>query len=198
MPETLKDVLTVHLTMPMWLRSKQAGANLLLQLLKHTTNGWKVWRQIKTGEPVTRLDLRGGPTIYARPKEDNVYRLFWEIMVERSYTTRDFYWPMPDHTIVDIGANIGVFALECQRIAPGVRIHAVEPSPGTFAQLQQNLLYNRLDASITPYRLAVSDHHGSPYLKPGAETSAHQELISSGNGDPIPCVTLDKLFTRAH
>lgn len=45
-------------------------------------------------------------------------------------------------TVVDIGANIGVFGARVLSAVPGGDVHyyAVEPCPSTFKLLQQNLL----------------------------------------------------------
>ena len=40
--------------------------------------------------------------------------------------------------ILDIGANVGSFALWAERRWPGSRIRSFEPNPGTFALLQRN------------------------------------------------------------
>lgn len=40
--------------------------------------------------------------------------------------------------ILDIGANVGSFALWAERRWPGSRIHSYEPNPGTFAFLKRN------------------------------------------------------------
>jgi len=183
-------------TLSQWFRSKRAGVNALVQLLRHLTNGWEVWRQLKRGSPITRLTLRSGPTIHARP-EDSAFGLFWEIFVDRCYLGRDFYHPKPGDTVVDLGANIGVFVLQCQHTTPGVRVHAVEPNPPTFAQLKHNLADNRLEHSVAVYPLAISGNHGSLYLKQGVPVSGHQQLLTSGDGDPIPCITIEGLFAHA-
>lgn len=41
-------------------------------------------------------------------------------------------------TILDIGANVGSFALWAQLRWPGSKIHCYEPNPGTFAYLERN------------------------------------------------------------
>jgi FkbM family methyltransferase len=186
----------MHLALSRWFRSKRGGANLLFQLLLRLSNGWEVWREVKATKPVTKLALRRGPIISARP-EDQAVSLFWEIFVDHCYTRRNFYLPRFGDTIVDLGANIGVFSLHCQHIAPGVRIHAVEPNPSAFAQLQKNLAHNNLGSSVATYSIAVSDRSGVLYLKPGVAISGHQELVASGDGKPIPCVKLEDFFALA-
>ncbi len=187
---------TGRLTIREWLGSKRSGATVLFQLLKHLENGWDVWRRRRRGQPVARLALRGGPPIHARPEDDGI-GLFGEIVVQRCYTQPWFYRPRPTDTVVDVGANVGCFVLECQHRAPGIRVHAVEPNPSTFEQLLENVKRNELQTVVTAYQLAVSDQRGSLYLEPGGYTTGHQGLTRSGDGQPVRCETLDDLFARA-
>ena len=146
-------------------------------------------------EAVPSLSLRHGPTVFARPQDDAV-GMFLEIVAGRCYTRRAFYRPTPSDTVVDIGANIGVFALECHRQAPGIRVHAVEPHPGTCAQLRLNVERNQLGDTIAVHELAVADCAGLMYPTPGVSTSGHQSLTREGNGTGIPTVALHELFDR--
>ncbi len=65
-------------------------------------------------------------------------------------------------SIVDIGANVGVFTLRAAQLFPGVRISAFEPSPVAYEQLVQNVRANPALSKIDTHRLAVlgsSDVH---------------------------------------
>ena len=56
----------------------------------------------------------------------------------------------------DVGANVGSFAMYAA-LGRGVRVHAFEPNPFTFATLVRNLALNRLSEGVSPYCLALSD-----------------------------------------
>ncbi len=183
-------------TLSTWLRGKRAGVRVLLGLVRHVHNWREVWRCRKRRQAVERIALRRGPTIFGRATDD-AFGLFWEIVVERNYTHRWFYRPRRGDTVVDLGANIGVFALECQRLAAGVRVLAAEPNPQTFRQLRRNVDANGLDGTVHAWPVAVGRERRPLYLKPGADTSGHQELVPEGAGEPIPCETLDDFFARA-
>jgi FkbM family methyltransferase len=170
-------------------------ARILPRLLTRLENGMEVWRDFRAGRQPARLVLRGGPTIHLR-EQDEGFALFWEIYVDNCYLRPGFYRPAPGDTILDLGANIGVFSIQCQHAATGVRIHAVEPNPATFGQLRLNVSANRLDAAISTYNLAVSDAEGTLYLEE-AGFAGHQALNAAGRGVPVPCVTLDQLFATA-
>lgn len=178
------------------LRGKWAGARVLAQLLRHTQNGWEIRRRRKRHTSVERIALRRGPTIHAR-RDDDLFALFWEIVVQQHYTRPWFYRPRAEHTVVDLGANIGVFALACQRLAPGITVHAAEPNPDTYGRLRHNVERNGLDGVVHTYQLAVGRQRGTLYLKPGATVTGHQQLTAGASGTPIPCETLDGLFGRA-
>lgn len=63
----------------------------------------------------------------------------------------------PGMTVLDIGANIGYYALmELQLIGPGGQLIAVEPSPSNVALLKKNLALNG-HQGIEVHQLAVSD-----------------------------------------
>lgn len=66
----------------------------------------------------------------------------------------------PGMTVLDIGANIGYYALmELALIAPGGRLIAVEPSPANVELLKRNLALNGR-AGVEVHQAAVSDTIG--------------------------------------
>ncbi len=56
-------------------------------------------------------------------------------------------------TVLDVGANIGMFALAAHRAASGVRIHAFEPNPATVACLRRNLTRYGVHGQVHPHAL---------------------------------------------
>ena len=63
----------------------------------------------------------------------------------------------PGMTILDIGANIGYYALmELAKIQPGGTLIAVEPSPSNVALLKRNLALNGYEG-IEVHQAAISD-----------------------------------------
>lgn len=75
------------------------------------------------------------PIAHLNPYEtDYVYT---EIFGDRCYMKHGITL-RPGDTVIDIGANIGLFSLFVQQEAPGARIYAFEPSPPAFRALQCN------------------------------------------------------------
>lgn len=62
----------------------------------------------------------------------------------------------PGEVLVDVGANIGLYAL-CAARFRGVRAYAFEPESQNFALLNWNIFRNRLDQKVTAYCVALSD-----------------------------------------
>ena len=63
-------------------------------------------------------------------------------------------------TILDIGANIGYFALlESKVVGPSGKIYAVEPSPVNYQRLNENIKLNKCD-NIETFNLAIGDKNG--------------------------------------
>src|ERR1017187_815915 len=64
--------------------------------------------------------------------------LYDEIFVTRAYTPPGFAPDRPNPTVLDVGANIGLFALFAVNQWPGARVYAFEPVPETFRVLKAN------------------------------------------------------------
>jgi FkbM family methyltransferase len=62
----------------------------------------------------------------------------------------------PGETFFDIGANVGFYSLTLARRVPGLRVHAFEPIPGTFAALERHLALNGA-TTARAYNFGLSD-----------------------------------------
>ena len=83
------------------------------------------------------LQVRGMPCLQLRELYD--LKTFWQIFVHRCYKVHS-----TERTIIDAGANIGLFTLYAARNAPSAKIWAIEPFPST---------YNRLVEAVTEHGL---------------------------------------------
>jgi len=84
---------------------------------------------------------------------------YYEIVARRIYASLPGFAPKAGDTVVDVGANIGVFSLwAASLIGSAGRIVSVEPTPVAFDYLQQNL--GRLDIPIEMVRSACGDESG--------------------------------------
>lgn len=74
--------------------------------------------------------------------------------------------------VIDIGANIGAFAIMAGRISPEVRVLAFEPDADNWALASRNAEINGL-ANVCVLRKAVSGEPGTLKLFKGAQGSLH-------------------------
>jgi FkbM family methyltransferase len=81
-------------------------------------------------------------------------------------------------TVLDIGANVGMFSLVASRVLKNKGIiHAFEPSQATYDILRQNINNNKCE-NVTIHRLALSDADGmltlsTPKVKHGTDAFAY-------------------------
>jgi FkbM family methyltransferase len=101
------------------------------------------------------------------PARDDVGRRIYKYGIHEAPV---FTWldqrPAPgrDAIALDIGANLGWYAVLLDRLAAGrLAVHAFEPDPDNRALLEENLLLNDSDA-VTVSELALADRAGEALL----------------------------------
>jgi FkbM family methyltransferase len=107
------------------------------------------------------------------------------------------------NTIIDVGANVGQFAVASAKIFPDVSVHSFEPQPDCVAQLQKNV--ERLgNVKVYPFALGdaegevefhVNEHSHSSSILPLAES--HRSAFPNAQEKQTISVkvsTLDDVF----
>ncbi|MFI7019997.1 FkbM family methyltransferase [Streptomyces sp. NPDC050164] len=95
------------------------------------------------------------------------------------------------HTVVDIGANIGAFAVQAAALWPQARILAFEPEPENYELLCENIAANGFEDRIVPARTAVGVS-GQAYVN-----SAYGKSRVTGDADwgtPVESRTVAEIF----
>jgi len=98
----------------------------------------------------------------------------------------------PGQTVIDIGANVGVYALSLARkVGPTGQVWAFEPASDTAALLEAGI-----SANGTPWlhlqRQALSDHTGTAWLQtPGQSELNSLAADQQGPGEEVSLTTLD-------
>ena len=105
-----------------------------------------------------------------------------------------------DYTFVDVGANVGWYALfVAAKAGPSSRILAVEPQPEIFDRLTFNIRQNPF-GTVKAVACAVADKTGelTLFLDPNNRGESSVKIVGSSQMDAIrvPAVTLLDLFTR--
>lgn len=103
----------------------------------------------------------------------------------------------PGHTVIDLGANIGYYALLLARqVGPGGHVYAFEPDPGNLELLRKNIEANGYN-NITLEAKGVSDEPGSVSLFKENWNDATPSLWQSEHcttSVEVECVRLDDYF----
>ena len=107
--------------------------------------------------------------------------------------------PEPGKGFIDVGAHIGAYT--CRMAEKGIPVLAIEPDPGNYALLVENIAMNVLkNVQTLPY--AVSDYDGTGYLSAykadgtyGANTGT-PALTSNENGNFVQVRKLDSILFK--
>lgn len=96
------------------------------------------------------VELRSGLKIFLSEHPHDIITIF-VVFVRKDYGN------IPPHgSVIDIGANIGVFSLYAAHCGKSVRVLAYEPNSESFQYLLNNIKANHLERIIVPHRLAVT------------------------------------------
>jgi FkbM family methyltransferase len=99
--------------------------------------------------------------------------------------------------IVDIGANLGYFALqEAKAVGPKGIVYAIEPVPSNWFLLKQNVALNEL-GNVEVYNLAIGDKDGvlDMFMSGGSNWgSALRTTLNSDRKITVHCQRLDTLL----
>jgi len=158
-----------------------------LALRKHLREPWSfVWSpkseagfavELKDGAPV-----RGPSDYYDR-------QLLNDIFARDRYRVNGIA-PGSWGTVIDVGANIGLFSIRAAALAR--RVLAFEPMPSNFKYLKTNVGRFR---HVEPIEKAVLGRPGTVDLHVSSNPGAHSVLpMESGSKVPVEAVTLERIF----
>lgn len=122
--------------------------------------------------------------------------IYKEIFIERCY---DVELPTSAPGIIDVGANIGMFALRMKQLYPAARILCFEPSPDNFARLQATVRRNRLaDVACFPEAVAGSRRTARLFLHPRSHAAHSLRADAPGDGRSleVSCIDLPSALAR--
>ena len=105
---------------------------------------------------------------------------YMDVWLRRGYERVPEFRSRPGWVVVDVGANVGFFAL--RQTAGGARVIAVEPNPDALRRLRSTIERNRLDAKIRLIGCAAGRADGVASLAVGAATVTGTVISSSSPG----------------
>jgi FkbM family methyltransferase len=120
-----------------------------------------------------------GATFLVEPGSSDLYTIY-EICYDRGYEPRQQQPPYHYRTIVDFGANIGVFSVWAAQAFQPETLVAVEMNPACFRQLTANIQLNELENVIRPIQAAIYEHSGQVATRRRFGFSFHELLPHGG------------------
>lgn len=159
------------------------------------------WREIISlmakGQRPRKITLRNGIAIETSPNNTPL-AIATEIFIDNVYTQ----WGLsiePSDVVVDIGANIGTFALYAARKTKNA-IYAFEPFTENFEFLEKNLHANNF-RNVTLEQIAVSNKNGMEKLYLSGISGGHLLFDHNNKGQlydyvHVPTKMLEKLMEK--
>ena len=101
-------------------------------------------------------------------------------------------------TIVDVGANIGIYTIELAReVGANGMVLAFEPSPDTFSRLERNLSINEMN-NVKTFQVALSDKDSTIDVflaaDPAYSSCDPDENLKTIDTCNVPCARLDTIW----
>jgi len=124
-----------------------------------------------------RLRLRRGEEILLEELSD--LKAFWQVFLRRVYRVE-----ATDETILDLGANIGIFTLYAARWAPRTRVISLEPFPSTFRRLLAAVREHHLEFRVSCLNYAATGAAGVRVMPNFSVSSQQRALASPANPKP--------------
>jgi FkbM family methyltransferase len=138
-----------------------------------------------------RYRSRSGQTIECRPKSTDVNEAV--VVLDGLEYPFEHLRLADGQVVVDIGANIGSFALLVDSLNPGIRYTglAVEPMAETFSLLERNLAHNGIDR-FRAVPAAISDVDGTVRMRVDLPADAAR-ISNDGEGAMVRSLRLGTL-----
>jgi FkbM family methyltransferase len=132
--------------------------------------------------------LRAGLTIHLSGDPADIVTVFV------IFARRDYGRIPAGAIVVDVGANIGVFALYAAACGAR-RVLAYEPSADSFACLERNIRENHLESTIVAHRLAVASADRTTVRFPRRSSAMNTLLVDAciAESDEVSTTTLDAI-----
>jgi len=144
-----------------------------------------------SGKPLSRVVFRNG-SVLEGPAEIDLLFLFHEIWLDKVYARKGYEIRSGDK-VLDIGGNIGAFALYAGNSASDVSIDSYEPFPENAKFLKKNIETSKLKG-VTIFQAAVAGENGEQFLRVDDSWVKHSLSDNAeGRGIKVETIALDKI-----
>jgi FkbM family methyltransferase len=140
-------------------------------------NGDELARSYTERTPCDRAVCLDGVVIRHPPGRTGLAQMLLEVWYDQVYT-RGFYRPRPGDTVIDAGANVGLFSLWLARRHPDCRVLAFEPFDENYRLLVDNLAAAGA-ANVRPLRVGLAAGSGLGAMIDGGERAQDHRLTAA-------------------
>jgi len=147
--------------------------------------------------------FRAGNGVVIEVPKGSIMAIFKEIFMDDLYDIRFLKTHLkPQPVIVDVGANLGFFALFMASQLPGVQVFAYEPLPTNFKHLQRHFGLNSGKALVAENKAVAGekgllDLHYNPNLNFTALASLRTDFEDTNTSRvTVEAVSLADIFAR--
>lgn len=165
-----------------------------IKILRISKNWMEIFRSKVSSQDITKIDFRNGVKL-SGPKQSSLNFLFHEIWIDEFYAPKG-YEIRPGDVVIDIGGNIGVFALWAATRAKNVKVFSFEPFPENLRYFRKNVETSELK-NILIYGEAIGGSDSVRHLAVSDSWILHS-LVDDPNMNSIEVVgrTLDSVMTE--
>jgi FkbM family methyltransferase len=150
--------------------------------------GLSFWGTSRFAPPRAAV-LRGARRALSFPAENPLALDVIDLWLDDDYGLETITRPV--ETVIDVGANVGLFSLWAWRCFPDAKIHAYEPNPALQAHLALNL---GGVSKIVLHAEGVADAAGAARMECGECSRLGQTIL--GEAGDIPIVALTTAVAR--
>jgi len=168
-----------------------------LRLRRNVRDAWHVLQRYRVSSDDVDVVLRNGAHLTLRRACQDV-TIFHRIFVQDEYRL-ERYERRIKGDVVDLGANVGLFA--CRIAGRAARVICYEPITPNFAQLQRNTAalsnVTNVHAAVSGTAKTIRIHYPTDAnFSGGFSQYPHPHLHHTDTYEDVPAVTLEMIFSR--
>lgn len=156
-----------------------------------TFGGWQLWQ--RAAKRPAKVRLQPGRYFWCHPHSAGGTGVLYYRLPERGSMRFLLDYLRPGDGFLDIGANIGIYALLASTVS-NVRVLAFEPASRAYDRARSNIALNGIEDSVSVLPYAVGSAGGSVLLT--RDLDAMNRVVPDGSTDPVEevgMVALDDL-----
>jgi FkbM family methyltransferase len=163
------------------------------------------WTQVDPDEALTYIPFDQGVTLVVQPSLNSIVTSVLLGEGDWFESEMEFWrsWLKPDMTVIDVGANAGVYTFSAAtRVGAGGKVIAIEPFPACVSYLKETCRVNQFDW-VKVYGAAASDRTGRVRLSIQGASELNEVIAEDVEVNPeqsveVSCLTLDDLIDAEH